>query len=136
MTTMLIVEDDPAWRALYHMELGQQFQLFEAADGQQALSMLDSVKPDIILLDLNLPRMNGVDFLRALDLQGSRTPVIVCSGMLPEDAPGRFLGIRIAQKSADLRDLRTAIREALGSPWGPPGPPVAGHRADEPQWLD
>ena len=30
MTTVLIVEDDPAWRALYHVELGQQFQLFEA----------------------------------------------------------------------------------------------------------
>ncbi|MBI2525638.1 MAG: response regulator [Candidatus Rokubacteria bacterium] len=131
MTTMLIVEDDPAWRALYRMELGGQFEVYEAPDGLQALAMLDRVRPDIILLDLKLPRMDGHDFLRALDRRAVRTPVVVCSGMLPEDARSLFPGIRLAQKSADLRYVRGAIRDALGTRWQAPSRPEGG-----PDWLD
>src|SRR3990172_6355772 len=131
MTTMLIVEDDPAWRALYQMELGSKLKVYEAVDGLQALSLLDRVQPDIILLDLKLPRMDGLDFLRAMDRKGIRTPVVVCSGMLPEDARALFPGIRLAQKSADLRYLLGAIRHTLGTGWQAPRRPAAG-----PDWLD
>ena len=136
MTTMLIVEDDPAWRALYSMELGHQFQLVEAVDGLQALSMLEGVQPDIILLDLKLPRMDGLDFLRVLDRKGIRTPVVMCTGMLPEEARKLFPGVRLAQKSADLRHLRSAILDALGTPWEKARPRLPEPAASEPEWLD
>jgi CheY-like chemotaxis protein len=59
---MLVVDDDPAWRALYRMAFEDRFEIFEATDGQQGLSVLDSVSPNVILLDLRMPRMDGLDF--------------------------------------------------------------------------
>lgn len=116
MATMLIVEDDPAWRSLYLMEFGSQFEVYEANDGLQALAMLEWVQPDVILLDLRLPRMDGYKFLRQLELKGVRVPVVVCTGGLVDDEQS-MAGVRVAPKSADLRDVRSAVRAAVQGPW-------------------
>ncbi len=131
MRTMLVVEDDPAWRALYQEQFGAEFAICEVADGLQALSMLERVRPDLIVLDLRLPRMDGLDLLRAMDRKGIRVPVVICAGIPPEDVRDHFPGVRLARKSADLRDLRGAIREALGISWRAPLRPASG-----PDWLD
>lgn len=136
MNTMLIVEDDPAWRALYMMEFQDRFAVFEAVDGLQALSMIDWVQPDIILLDLRLPRMSGVDFLRALDRKGIRTPVVICSGVLPDDGRPPFPGVHTAPKSADLRYVRSAVRAAVRAPWGVSRPPLGPTVTEDTEWLD
>jgi len=57
MARMLVVDDDPAWRALYRMAFEGQFEIFEATDGQQGLAVFDAVKPDVIVLDLRMPKM-------------------------------------------------------------------------------
>jgi CheY-like chemotaxis protein len=71
--TILLVEDDELdvisfERAL--KKIGIQYKLFIAHNGKEALNMLtdpeNPIKPDVILLDLNMPKMNGIEFLRAL----------------------------------------------------------------------
>jgi len=135
MATMLIVEDDPAWRALYLMEFGQQFDIFEANDGLQALSMLDWVQPDVILLDLKLPRLDGQHFLEKLAEKGVRAPVVICSGAIPEGATTPQ-GVQLAPKTGDLNQVRTAVRTAIRAA----GIVSRGHGPDadsgETQWLD
>ena len=59
------------------------------------------------------PRLNGLDFLRALDRLGLKTPVVVCSALVPEDGGFSVPGVRAAQKTADLRHVRAAVEEAL-----------------------
>ena len=80
MPRILLVDDDPAWRNLYRMALESQFDLFEATDGYQAMSVLGAVRPDVIVLDLRMPRMDGMDFIRRLSRRSPRPKVIICSG--------------------------------------------------------
>ena len=135
--TMLIVEDDPAWRAMYMMEFGDHFRCYEAVDGVQALSMVEWVQPDIILLDMRLPRMGGAEFLRALDRKGVRTPVVVSTGWADAGENARQAGVHVAMKTADLRHIRHAVREAVTAPWGAdrrPAPPRT-TTVDESEWA-
>ena len=111
MRTMLIIDDDPAWRGLYNAEFKSHFHLVEASDGIEALAQLDRAKPDIIVLDIRLPRLNGLDFLRALERKGLATPVVVCSGLVTEAGGFAIPGVKAAPKTADLRPLRSAVDE-------------------------
>jgi DNA-binding response OmpR family regulator len=135
MTIMLIVEDDPAWRSLYTLEFGRQFEVYEANDGLQALSIVEDVRPDIILLDLRLPRMDGRTFLEWLERRGIRTPVVVCSGALPEGDPA-MVGVHVAPKSADLRYVRSTVRAVLQASGGGPRPAAEPEGDDATEWLD
>ena len=123
MRTMLVVDDDPAWRGLYAAEFKGQFRLVEAGDGIEALGLLERARPDIIVLDLRLPRLNGLDFLRALDRQGVKTPVVVCSGLVSDGSAFTVPGVRAAQKTADLREVRLAVEQAL-APLAPASVPA------------
>jgi CheY-like chemotaxis protein len=113
MARMLVVDDDPAWRALYRMAFEGPFEIFEATDGQQGLSMLGSVNPDVILLDLRMPRMDGLDFVRRLDYQGAHPPIVVCSGTLIWGEKPSIPGVQLTPKTPDLRDLWAALRTAV-----------------------
>ena len=54
-------------------------EIVEAADGLEALSALQSESPDLILLDWNMPNMDGLTFLRTIREKGVKTPVIMCT---------------------------------------------------------
>ena len=76
----LVVDDDPDARLLLAtMSEGAVEEVRTAEDGGQALDVLDDFEPSLILLDLVMPRMDGMTFLRALrdDPRHSRTPVLV-----------------------------------------------------------
>jgi CheY-like chemotaxis protein len=113
MPRMLVVDDDPAWRALYRMAFEGPFEIAEAHDGQQGLSMLDSVRPDVILLDLRMPRMDGLDFIHRVDLRGGHPPIVVCSGTLIWGERPSIPGVQLTSKTPDLRDLWAALRAAV-----------------------
>jgi len=66
--SFLLIEDDEIERMKFKRifsKLGYQHSIIEALNGEEAIEIIDSGKiPDIILLDLNMPKMNGLDFLR------------------------------------------------------------------------
>jgi DNA-binding response OmpR family regulator len=113
MPRILLVDDDPAWRKLYRMAFEGQFDLFEATDGYQALSVLGAVRPDVIVLDLRMPRMDGMDFLQRLSRRSPRPKVIVCSGNFTEFERPHIAGVLLAAKTADLKELWAALRSAM-----------------------
>lgn len=116
MPRMLIVDDDPAWRSLYRMAFESQFELFEATDGYQALSVLGSVRPDVIVLDLRMPKMDGLDFLRRLSQRSPRPKVVICSGTFTEPERPHIPGVYLTAKTPDLKELWTALRNAVPAP--------------------
>jgi two-component system cell cycle response regulator DivK len=63
---ILIVEDNEVNLELATQLLEDDFELFTARDGQEGVAMASSCRPDLILMDLSLPRMNGWDATRAL----------------------------------------------------------------------
>jgi CheY-like chemotaxis protein len=137
MNRLLVIDDDPAWRALYSMAFEEQFELIEASGAREALAMLRDVRPDVILLDLRMPKMNGLDFIRALDNGGIRIPIVVCSGVVTDGerlpVPG---AVRVAPKVSDLRELRAALREALPPAGEGAGAGGTGAVAEETYWRD
>jgi CheY-like chemotaxis protein len=137
MNRLLVIDDDPAWRALYSMAFEDQFELIEAGDAREALAMLRDVSPDVIVLDLRMPRMSGLDFIRALDHEGIRIPIVVCSGVVAAGEPLSVPGVRVAPKVSDLRELRAALRDAAPhAAAGAASAPRAGAVADDTYWRD
>ncbi|MFK8031500.1 MAG: response regulator [Gammaproteobacteria bacterium] len=72
---VMIVDDSAAMRMIVKRTLKQAgfsgLKITEAGDGQQALEQIDSVAPDLILCDWNMPELNGIDVLRKLRDDGS-----------------------------------------------------------------
>lgn len=65
MTTILLVEDDEALNAAFRIVLGKEgYQVDSAFNGVEALDKASAHEPRLILLDLLMPKMNGVEFLR------------------------------------------------------------------------
>ena len=86
--TILIVEDDSDIRALMAFHLRNHgYTTEEAKDGEEALEMLSSSVPDLVLLDLMLPNLSGLDVLSAIRSGSStkRIPVIVASALIGEN---------------------------------------------------
>ncbi|HBB55251.1 MAG TPA: two-component system response regulator [Hyphomonadaceae bacterium] len=79
MKTCLVVDDSRVVRKVARRILEEmRFDISEAADGMEALERCRGGMPDAILLDWNMPVMNGIDFLRALRReQGGEKPVVV-----------------------------------------------------------
>ncbi len=122
--SVLLVEDDEPTRAMVREMLdGDCSSFVEAADGQEALERLAEARPDVILLDLLMPRMDGFDFLEALRAEGSNhsIPVIVVTAKdLTAEDHERLAGAvtRILQKNALsgtalLSEIRSAVRNGL-----------------------
>lgn len=76
---VLIVDDSKTMRSIIRMILANQgiTAIEEACDGADAMSKAGGFKPDLILLDWNMPTMNGIEFLREYRTQGNETPVIM-----------------------------------------------------------
>lgn len=82
MKTCLVVDDSRVIRKVARRILEElDFDVVEAADGVEALAWCRSSMPDAILLDWNMPMMNGIDFLRQLRLEpdGENPKVIFCT---------------------------------------------------------
>ncbi len=79
MKSCLVVDDSRVIRKVARQILEDlRFEIFEAVDGQEALDHCRSQMPDAILLDWNMPVMNGIDFLRHLRKEkGGSEPVVV-----------------------------------------------------------
>ncbi|MCX8502309.1 MAG: response regulator [Alphaproteobacteria bacterium] len=82
MKSCLIVDDSRVVRTVARKILEElKFQVYEAEDGVQALNICANTMPDAVLLDWNMPQMNGIDFLRRLrqTSNGSKPKVIFCT---------------------------------------------------------
>jgi len=78
---VLIVDDEPGVRRVLARQLsGLGHEIHEAADGIQGLAMLRLKKPEIVMLDLRMPKMDGHAFLKEMAAENSPAAVIVLSG--------------------------------------------------------
>lgn len=80
METILVIDDDKVLRFMLKESLeNNDYLIFEAANGRRCLEILDQHKTDLILLDLNLPDGNGLDFIQKIR-ERTDVPVIIVSG--------------------------------------------------------
>jgi CheY-like chemotaxis protein len=78
---ILVVEDETSINEVYQLVLTRAgYEVQAAFDGQKALDMLESFEPDIIMLDLRMPKVDGLEFLRKYDLkQHPKVKVVILS---------------------------------------------------------
>ncbi len=75
---VLVVDDERSIRRFLKTSLGSQFTVFEATNGEEALTAVASDRPDVIILDLGLPDMDGVEVTRRLR-EWTQIPIIIVS---------------------------------------------------------
>jgi len=95
--TVLLADDDPGLRNLVEATLGvEDFRLLHAADGEETLEIARREHPDMILLDLNMPKRNGLDVCRILKAEaataGIRIVMLTASSSDSDRARGRAVG--------------------------------------------
>lgn len=79
LATVLICDDEPSLRELIRISLDGPYRFVEADDGEESLEIARSIRPDVVILDMMMPRKNGLEVLSALrkDKELSEIPVIV-----------------------------------------------------------
>jgi len=113
---ILVVDDKPELRTLLKSYLTQEgYDVFTAKDGQDALFVARSELPDLIILDLMMPEMNGYDFLRAYK-RTADTPIILLTAKLEEN--DKILGLELGAddyvtKPFSPRELTARVRAVL-----------------------
>lgn len=86
MSRILLIEDEPWLGELYAQLLGKEHDVTWLRDGYDAMNHIDSQRPDLIILDLMLPWVSGVQLLHELVSYGDTAsiPVVLFSAALPE----------------------------------------------------
>ena len=117
MTMVLAIEDDPAiLRGLSDNLRFEGYDVITATDGETGYNMQRERKPDLILLDLMLPRMSGLEFCRKLRGEGIETPVLMLTARSEE--ADRVLGLDLGAddyvaKPFSVRELMARVRALL-----------------------
>lgn len=122
MTTIAIIEDDQVINQMYRMKFeAAGFEVVSASDGEAGVKVVQRANPDIILLDLQMPNMNGIEALQKIRHQpaNANTPVIILTNLGEEEAPAelRRLGIDSYIVKANLTPSQVVarVKETLNS---------------------
>jgi DNA-binding response OmpR family regulator len=113
--TVLVVEDDPQLRDLYRQALlTARYRATAVGDGLTALALIDEQVPDVLVLDLGLPRVSGWDVYRDLRARDhtKALPIIVVSGNKLRDISRQDL-VSFFTKPIDPTTLVEAVDDAL-----------------------
>lgn len=121
MTKIAIIEDDQVINQMYRMKFeAAGFAVATASDGESGVAAAAKFRPDIILLDLQMPRMGGAEALELIRKSdwGAHTPVIILTNLGEEEAPKtlRQLGIHSYIVKAELTPSQVVgrVKDALG----------------------
>jgi len=113
--TVLVVEDDPQLRELYRSVLvGSRYNVSMASDGLAALNMIETRRPDVVVLDLGLPRVSGWDVYRDLRArhETETLPIIIVTANELRDIRRDDIAC-VLEKPIDPFRLVTAVDDAL-----------------------
>lgn len=107
---ILIVDDEPNVRRLVHTILNKDFTVFEAEDGKQAIDVAGTQKPDLILMDMMMPRMDGLTACYAI----KNDPTTKLIPVLMLTAIGFELNVKLSQQmGADAYMTKPFTSQAL-----------------------
>ncbi len=115
MKTILVVEDDKNQRLFYEQELSLEgYNIITAQDGQEAAKKVKEHTPDLIVMDINMPKMNGIESIGRILSEHKKVPIIINTAYSSyKDNFMSWSADAYIIKSADLTELKTKIKELL-----------------------
>lgn len=122
MKKILIIDDDATFQKAMYAKLELlTYQVVTASDGEEGLSKAISEKPDLILLDIKMPKLDGIGFLKKLRASGNihNIPIIITSNLSTIDkiSEGVALGVRgyIIKSNETLDTIVKEVETILNS---------------------
>ncbi len=114
MKTVLFIEDDESICKLYEAELSDKYRVIVIRDGNKAMETLERESPDLVVLDIMLPGVDGVTLLERIKRWNKDLPVIVSTayGAYRDSTTVWSADERII-KSSDLTELKQKIAQYL-----------------------
>lgn len=120
MTKIAIIEDDAAISQMYRMKFeADGFDVELADNGRRGIALVEKFQPNIVLLDLSMPEMNGDEALAEIRSHewGQNIPVIILTNLGEEEAPKTLHSLNVASYivKADLtpRQVVERVKDAL-----------------------
>ncbi len=115
MTTILLVEDDKNQRLLYEQELGLEgYEIRTAIDGKDALKKVQEQPPDMIIMDIDLPKMEGIETMGRIISKHKGIPIIINTAYSSyKDNFMSWMADAYIVKSSDLTELKNKIKKLL-----------------------
>ncbi|MCD6270067.1 MAG: response regulator [Deltaproteobacteria bacterium] len=114
--TILVVDDEENIRWLYKEELEDEgYRIATAASGEEALALISELKPDLVVMDIKMPGISGVDALIKIKEIDKNIPVILCSAYSDYKQDfSTWASDAYVVKSSNLDELKKAITKVLG----------------------
>jgi len=114
----LLIADDSMFQRFVHAKVAREvgFEVVEAKDGQDCLAKVQAESPQALLLDLNMPGLNGVEVLQALKDQGIALLAMVVTADIQDTTRKRCLDLGVAEflnKPVDESALRAKLAEFI-----------------------
>ena len=112
---ILLVDDEDSIHLLYREEFEEEgYEVHSALSGEEALDKLKIIDPDLVILDINMPNMNGIEALRKMKEINPNLPVILSSAYqeFKQDLASWASDDYIV-KSSNLDELKAAVKRLL-----------------------
>ena len=112
---ILVADDEMSIRLLYSEELKEEgYEVYLAANGKEALDIVDQVPLDLVILDIKMPEMNGIEALRQIKEKQPDLPVLLSTayGEYRQDF-ATWASDEYLVKSSDLEDLKSTVKRYL-----------------------
>jgi DNA-binding NtrC family response regulator len=113
---ILIADDEVGVRESYRMIFKDGYEVLEAGNGDEALKILQNTRPDVILLDIIMPHMNGVEVLKEIKNIDKQLPVIVITAIKNTQMGKEAMKLgafAYLTKPFDVMELQQVVQRAL-----------------------
>ncbi|MFV0438968.1 MAG: response regulator [Desulfopila sp.] len=116
MKKILLVDDEENIQLLYKEEFTDEgYEIVSALNGEDALEKFKAEPPDLVILDIQMPGMNGIEVLRQMKMIDASMPIILSSAYheYKQDL-GAWASDDYVVKSADIDELKKAVKRLIG----------------------
>lgn len=118
MTTLLIVDDEKAVRYAFKRTFGDEYHICTAGNGKEAVEMVDLEEPDVVLMDIRMPEMDGLQALAVIKENHSNVPVIMVTAFADSASAMQAMkdgAFDYVSKPFDNDELRRIVEKAINA---------------------